>query len=592
MAINVYARMTKLTNVVGRVSYISKPERQQEKLIDVVGCTDTEFWKRLAVDCQTAYAQAGGNKENSKCCEAREVITAIPNEFLNLPADVRRAKMESLVDQIYEKTGTRSLIALHDSHAGDSDKDGNAHFHIIFSERQELTEPEIKIADRNVFLDENGIRKRTKKEILDESGELRSGCRIVLKGTILAERYFGDKNPAFKEKAWLYDLKQDIADWINEELQPDQMREVYDHKSPYLVQFHIGKNLPPDVAEARRQANKDIKWINELIHNGVIPAKMAQDFKTRLALSPDRFEEMEAIVAEVMLARHPTQLPPTDRKYYEQSEKQMCAAPRTSEGVNEMKKRQLREAYRQNRIIRNKLKNEINPTAQIQLKRDLKAVSAAIDRLRLELGYDEKKRVQTLDERINSTHDRMLTADERQQWAKLGRVAGLTRAEVYDLCNKAATTTPEERSKLFNQLVLMKEEHQRELATRQLALINEQNEAYKRLRAVRNAEWILDPRNRRKSLLAVIFAGIFLANKQSSYAIQLQIKEIYAVQRNLQRSLRAADQPGGQTVLIGNMAIYVKTNEKLQDMYDDLVAFRNKEHAAGWLLKNETPSER
>ena len=48
----------------------------------------------------------------------------------------------------------------------------NLHIHLIFSERQELDVPERKIAERNLFYDENGKHVR-KKEILDERGEIR-----------------------------------------------------------------------------------------------------------------------------------------------------------------------------------------------------------------------------------------------------------------------------------------------------------------------------------------------------------------------------------------------------------------------------------
>ena len=58
----------------------------------------------------------------------------------------------------------------------------NLHIHLIFSERQAFETPEEKIASRNMFYDENGKHVRTKKEILDESGEIRPGCKIIRKG--------------------------------------------------------------------------------------------------------------------------------------------------------------------------------------------------------------------------------------------------------------------------------------------------------------------------------------------------------------------------------------------------------------------------
>lgn len=44
----------------------------------------------------------------------------------------------------------------------------NYHIHLVFSERKILEHPEVKIATRNMFYDEQGKHRRTKKEILDE----------------------------------------------------------------------------------------------------------------------------------------------------------------------------------------------------------------------------------------------------------------------------------------------------------------------------------------------------------------------------------------------------------------------------------------
>lgn len=51
-----------------------------------------------------------------------------------------------------------------------------------------------------MFYDEKGKHVRTKKEILDEKGELRSGCSIIRKGEIYEEHLFDKKISKFKEK--------------------------------------------------------------------------------------------------------------------------------------------------------------------------------------------------------------------------------------------------------------------------------------------------------------------------------------------------------------------------------------------------------
>ena len=75
--------------------------------------------------------------------------------------------------------GVECIAALHHNK-----RKTNYHIHLIFSERKLLDDPVVKIATRNMFYDENGKHVRTKKEILDEDGQLRSGCKIIPKGEV------------------------------------------------------------------------------------------------------------------------------------------------------------------------------------------------------------------------------------------------------------------------------------------------------------------------------------------------------------------------------------------------------------------------
>lgn len=69
----------------------------------------------------------------------------------------------------------------------------NYHIHLVFSERKMLEHPEVKIATRNMFYDEQGKHRRTKKEILDEQGKLRAGCSIIPKGEVYESHIFTKK---------------------------------------------------------------------------------------------------------------------------------------------------------------------------------------------------------------------------------------------------------------------------------------------------------------------------------------------------------------------------------------------------------------
>ena len=127
----------------------------------------------------------------------------------------------------------------------------NYHIHLIFSERQLLKEPIIKIASRNMFYDETGKHVRTKKEILGESGEIRTGCHIIKKGEVYEKKIFTKKDERFKSERFLDEVKHSFTDLMNVYVRNDEEKlNVFQHGSAYLPTKKIGKNNPKE-AEIR-----------------------------------------------------------------------------------------------------------------------------------------------------------------------------------------------------------------------------------------------------------------------------------------------------------------------------------------------------
>lgn len=316
MSVNIYEAETKLIDVVGRDVYATDPARQKEKLLAVAGNTDLGFWKLLAADCQARFTPRMHEEINregnmvmvpDKCCEGRELMTVLPNCWLKLPEDVQLEKLSKLSASVEALTGTENLVALHNSHAG-KDGEGNIHVHIIVAERVMLPKPEERVAERALFYDEHGVRHYKKADILNNDGSLRDGCKIVPKGTVLSIQNFAEKQPEMKTKAWLHNMKCHLADWINTELEPDEKREVYDPRGPYLAQQHIRKGSPVEVAKRLSRWNRLVKRYNELVRKGYIPLDKARHYKTWIALSPNRNEALESILGE-FLPGHPNNLP-------------------------------------------------------------------------------------------------------------------------------------------------------------------------------------------------------------------------------------------------------------------------------------------
>ena len=156
--------MSKLHNVRGRITYISS-HTKQENLYAVYETTDRHYWTELARFNQQEFLKSG---TEGKCIEARELI-----------------------------------IALHHNK-----RKTNYHIHLIFSERELLPEPIEKIATRNMFYNEQKKHVRTKKEILDDSGNVRKGCKIIKKGEVYERTLFTAKNKLFKQEHYLDEAKR------------------------------------------------------------------------------------------------------------------------------------------------------------------------------------------------------------------------------------------------------------------------------------------------------------------------------------------------------------------------------------------------
>ena len=121
----------------------------------------------------------------------------------------------------------------------------NYHIHLIYSERRPLENPDIRIASRNMFYDENGKRRRTKKEILDEQGNVRPGCRIIRKGEEYKCRFFGPKEDFVGASRFLDEVKHMYTDVINACIKDESERLTeFDRNGHILQRKRLGRTIP------------------------------------------------------------------------------------------------------------------------------------------------------------------------------------------------------------------------------------------------------------------------------------------------------------------------------------------------------------
>ena len=228
-----FIQMSKLSNVKGRISYITSHARQ-ENLYATYRTADNNFWSDLAKECQQEFKRSGAD---GKCIEARELIIALPEVYT---AYEPQQVLEDFTEEFRKRYNVECVSALHHNK-----KKTNYHIHLIFSERRLLAEPDIKIATRSVFYDETGKRVRTKKEIADENGKIRVGCTVIPKGGVYEQHLFTVKDDRFKSEQFLDEVKRNYTDLINRHISdPEQRLKVFDPDSIYLPTKKIGKNNP------------------------------------------------------------------------------------------------------------------------------------------------------------------------------------------------------------------------------------------------------------------------------------------------------------------------------------------------------------
>lgn len=232
---NSFIQMSKLSNVQGRITYISS-HAKQENLYAVYETTERSFWRELALCNQHEFQKSG---TEGKCIEARELIIALPEDLVQYEPEY---VLEQFTKHFRYRYGMECISALHHNKSKT-----NYHIHLIFSERKLLDEPIVKTATRSMFYDENGKHVRTKREILDENGNIRKKCKVIKKGEIYEKMLFTIKDKRFKQESFLEEVKRNYTAFINTFVFDEKKKlTVFDKHSPYLATKKIGKNNPKE----------------------------------------------------------------------------------------------------------------------------------------------------------------------------------------------------------------------------------------------------------------------------------------------------------------------------------------------------------
>lgn len=262
---NSFVQINKLTNVLGRITYISSKAKQENLYATYTTVSERSFWRELAKCNQESFRQSGSE---GKCIEARELIIALPESFVYYEPEYLLRRFTDHFKQNYK---VECISALHHNK-----RKTNYHIHLIFAERQLLDKPIEKIATRNMFYDEKGRHRRTKKEILDETGNIRKKCKVIRKGEVYEQNLFTKKNELFKADGFLDEVKRLYTDLINVcAIKEEDKLHVFDRNGMYLPTKKIGKNNPK-AAEIEADNMERVRW-NQTVDRALISGVSEED---------------------------------------------------------------------------------------------------------------------------------------------------------------------------------------------------------------------------------------------------------------------------------------------------------------------------
>ncbi len=254
---NSFVQMSKLGSVRGRIYYISS-DKKQENLYAVYETTDRKFWTELAKCNQAEFKKSG---TEGKCIEARELIIALPESFVDYSPD---GLLKYMTDKFKSRYGVDCIAALHHNK-----RKTNYHIHLIFAERNYLDDPIEKIATRNMFYDEKGNHVRTKKEILDENGNIRKRCKVIKKGEVYERQIFTIKDKRFKQENFLDEVKEYYTDLMNGLVKDEKEKlSVFKRGDVYLATKKIGKNNPRE--QTIKNSNNMVKAWNKTVDQALV----------------------------------------------------------------------------------------------------------------------------------------------------------------------------------------------------------------------------------------------------------------------------------------------------------------------------------
>lgn len=267
---NVYGRVAKISNAVGRSNYINDEERQEEIVLHKENMQHS--WE------EHSSFEKEHQKTNVANNEALEVHVALPNELAQ-----DKEKLESVCDDLVKDIvgfNKDYEYSVHWNH-----NRTNLHVHILFSERENQKDLEPKIYKKDIWQDRDTHRlakaHAENAELVHKKGDIQRDKEGNIK---YKTDIFKPKDTQYIKRNWVHDVRE-----ITQKILKSHGYEldITTKESPYLTQKKLYKGASADYIEKAKEWNEEVKRYNK----GV---------KQHIELEPVQLDNYKAIKKDIL----------------------------------------------------------------------------------------------------------------------------------------------------------------------------------------------------------------------------------------------------------------------------------------------------
>lgn len=245
-----FARQTKLSNIVGRSEYITDPKRQEDVVFHSRKHQQTSWLDYAAFEKQNQKSRDQNN-------EGREIIISLPHQLAD-----DHEKLEAIIDEYALNLLGKNRDFEYAVHW--NEQRTNFHAHIIFSERERVTERKPKRYKRDMWFNTENNRMAKAHA---EGAELRYEKGQVMKDKEGNIRYESDpftiKDPKFKSRAFNDEIKKELKDVLNKH---GFKYRLFNPKKE-VPQIHVGheRSRQPETYEKMKDYNQEVDELNTFL---------------------------------------------------------------------------------------------------------------------------------------------------------------------------------------------------------------------------------------------------------------------------------------------------------------------------------------